>query len=232
MLCMGYYFENILGKFDFTSKFRLSKKKGEIVIDEKSIGFYSDVLQFFKKEEFWSKFRTENIKLTSSDLGKSVDNDYLIREKIKEVDNLVKARSRVKDVELLKEFARTLIVKEKELGLLMEKHCPNLLAVADALIGARLLQIAGSLKKLSLMSPRKIQVLGAEAAFFKFLTKKGQKMPKYGALYHHSLVVGSEEKGRVARLLADKIAIAVKVDYFKGEFIGKKLRKEVEDKLD
>jgi len=80
------------------------------------------------------------------------------------------------------------------------------------------------------MSARKIQVLGAESAFFKFLTKRNQKVPKYGFLFHHELVKRTENKARVARLLADKIAIATKVDFFKGNFVGKELRKEIEDK--
>jgi len=40
-----------------------------------------------------------------------------------------------------------------------------------------------------------------------------------------------EIHGRIARSLADKISIAVKVDYFKGKFIGDKLRKEIEEKF-
>ena len=54
---------------------------------------------------------------------------------------------------------------------------------------------------------------------------------KSGVLYHHKLVVESDIKGKVARLLADKIAIAAKVDYFNGEFVGDKLRNEIEDKI-
>ena len=40
-----------------------------------------------------------------------------------------------------------------------------------------------------------------------------------------------KDKGKVARILADKISLAVKVDYFKGEFIGEKLRKELEKRF-
>ena len=37
--------------------------------------------------------------------------------------------------------------------------------------------------------------------------------------------------GKIARTLADKISIAVKVDYFKGKFIGDKLLKAIEEKF-
>jgi len=37
--------------------------------------------------------------------------------------------------------------------------------------------------------------------------------------------------GKAARALADKLSIAVKIDYFKGKFIGDKLKKELVDKF-
>ena len=37
--------------------------------------------------------------------------------------------------------------------------------------------------------------------------------------------------GKVARALADKLSIAVRVDYFKGNFIGDKLKKELVNKF-
>ena len=40
-----------------------------------------------------------------------------------------------------------------------------------------------------------------------------------------------KDAGKVARALADKIAIAVKVDYFKGKCIGDELKKELEKKF-
>jgi len=37
-----------------------------------------------------------------------------------------------------------------------------------------------------------------------------------------------QDKGKAARALANRISIAVKVDFFKGKFIGDKLRKQLE----
>jgi nucleolar protein 56 len=74
--------------------------------------------------------------------------------------------------------------------------------------------------------------LGAEQAMFRHL-KTGAKSPKYGILHEHNLVMHakSSEKGKVARGLADKISIALKVDLFKGNFIGDKLRKQLEKRF-
>ncbi|MBS3102132.1 hypothetical protein J4458_01645 [Candidatus Woesearchaeota archaeon] len=123
---------------------------------------------------------------------------------------------------------------ESYLEEIMKKHCPNMLEVAGVLISAKLLEHAGSLRRLMMMPASTIQILGAEKALFRHLkTGKKAKPPKYGILSQHPLIgkVKKEEYGKVARTLADKISIAVKVDYFKGKFIGDKLKEELEKKF-
>jgi len=114
----------------------------------------------------------------------------------------------------------------------LKKISPNVLAVAGAHISARLLMHAGSLKKLSQMPSSTIQVLGAEKALFRHLKKK-TKSPKFGVLYSHAFVKESKRQlhGKIARALANKICIAVKIDFFGGEFIGDKLRAHLEKKF-
>ncbi|MBW2988828.1 C/D box methylation guide ribonucleoprotein complex aNOP56 subunit [Candidatus Woesearchaeota archaeon] len=122
--------------------------------------------------------------------------------------------------------------QEDYLTKLMEDACPNLLAVAGAAIGARLIGQAGGLKQLMLFPASTIQLLGAEKALFRHMKTKS-RAPKYGFLHEHPLILKSPKKmhGRVARALADKISIAVKVDYFKGKLIGGRLRKELEKRF-
>ena len=117
---------------------------------------------------------------------------------------------------------------------LMKKHCPNLMAVAGALTGAELITQAGSLKHLAMLPASTIQLLGAERELFKHLKDKKQHPPKAGVLHSHPLVTSAakQEQGRIAKLLADKISIAVRVDYFKGEFIGDKLAAALKKKLE
>ena len=114
----------------------------------------------------------------------------------------------------------------------MLAHCPNLHAVAGHTIGAKLMRGAGSLKKLAMMRSSTIQLIGAEKALFRHI-RTGAKPPKYGYLLQHPIVQRSkkEDRGRAARMLADKIFIAARVDYFKGKFIGDDLIKEVEVKF-
>ncbi|MGV8150937.1 MAG: hypothetical protein ACP5NV_04365 [Candidatus Woesearchaeota archaeon] len=106
---------------------------------------------------------------------------------------------------------------------LMKKNCPNITAVCGSMIGAKLLEKAGSLKHLSIMPSSTIQLLGAEKALFRHLRNKNIRPPKHGLILNHPTVLDSKDKGKAARNLASKISIASKVDYFKGEFIGDKL---------
>ena len=119
---------------------------------------------------------------------------------------------------------------EKYLEKTMEENCPNIQKVAGTLIGAKLISLAGSFKHIAELPASTIQLLGAEKAFFRHL-KTGAKTPKHGIIIQHYLVQKSRNKGKAARLLADKISIASKIDFFKGEFIGDKLLKEIEKKL-
>ncbi len=112
----------------------------------------------------------------------------------------------------------------------MKDLAPNVTAIAGAIIGAKLLEHVGTLKRLMMLPSSTIQLLGAEKALFRHLVT-GAKCPKFGVIFNHPLVAISKNKGKAARLIADKISIAAKVDYFKGEFIGDKLRKELEKKI-
>ncbi|MBI2127227.1 MAG: hypothetical protein HYU02_07970 [Thaumarchaeota archaeon] len=63
-----------------------------------------------------------------------------------------------------------------------------------------------------------MQVLGAEKALFRAL-KTGSRPPKHGILFQHEHVHGAPkwQRGKIARSLASKIAIAARVDAFRGE---------------
>jgi len=138
-------------------------------------------------------------------------------------------------IELAKTIVQLLQLREKNEKYLeskMKDVCPNLLTVAGASIGAKLLAAAGSLKRMAVLPASTVQLLGAERSMFKFLRKKSKKMPRFGILHEHKLIASADEKkkGKMARLLADKISIAARVDYFKGKPVGEQLLKEIEAK--
>ena len=123
-------------------------------------------------------------------------------------------------------------LQEDYISALMDELCPNMKAICGALLAARLVEHAGSLKRLSGMPASTVQILGAEKALFRHM-KTGAKPPRHGIIVNHPLIARSQEKmhGKIARALADKISIAAKVDYFNGKFIGDRLKAELERKF-
>lgn len=121
---------------------------------------------------------------------------------------------------------------EKHIGDLMEEAAPNIAAVIGPILGARLISKVGSLARLASLPASTIQILGAEKALFRALRKRG-KPPKHGIIFQHPWVHGSPKKvrGKVARLLASRIAIAARVDCFSGRFIGDELKRDLENKI-
>jgi nucleolar protein 56 len=95
---------------------------------------------------------------------------------------------------------------------------PNCSALSGGLVAARLAAEAGGIRDLSMMPGSAIQVLGARNALFCHLST-GSPPPKHGLVYQYSGVHGSrkERRGKVARVLAAKLAIAARIDYYRGE---------------
>lgn len=103
------------------------------------------------------------------------------------------------------------------INVLMNKVAPNLSSIAGETIGARLIAKVGGLFKLAKLSSSTIQVLGAEKALFRSL-KSGNRPPKHGIIFQHDMVHSSPkwQRGKIARSLASKIAIAARIDAFRG----------------
>ncbi|MDV3243976.1 MAG: hypothetical protein LYZ66_02225 [Nitrososphaerales archaeon] len=99
----------------------------------------------------------------------------------------------------------------------MKRIAPNVTVVAGATIGARLMAKAGGLDRLAVMPASTIQILGAEKALFRAL-RTGARPPKHGILFQHQEVhlAPKWQRGKIARTLANKIAIAARVDYYRG----------------
>jgi nucleolar protein 56 len=115
----------------------------------------------------------------------------------------------------------------------MEEVAPNTRAVAGALLGARLIAIAGSLQNLAMRPASTIQVLGAEKALFRSL-KTGARPPKHGLIFQHVLLHDAKrwQRGKIARAIAGKLAIAARSDAFGGRYVGDTLKAEVDKRIE
>ncbi len=114
----------------------------------------------------------------------------------------------------------------------MKQAAPNATSLLGPLLIARLMSIAGGLENLAKMPASTMQVLGAEKALFRSL-KTGARPPKHGVIFQYESIHQSPrwQRGKIARALSGKLAIAVRVDAFGGDFIGDKLSKDLEKKI-
>ncbi len=122
---------------------------------------------------------------------------------------------------------------ENYLNKTMDEVAPNTKAVAGALLGARLIAIAGSLQTLAMKPASTIQVLGAEKALFRSL-KTGARPPKHGLIFQHALLHDAKrwQRGKIARVLAGKVAIAARIDAFGGRYMGEALKADINKRLE
>lgn len=120
----------------------------------------------------------------------------------------------------------------------MNAIAPNLTILVGELVGARLIAHSGSLVNLAKVPASTLQILGAEKALFRALKTK-HDTPKYGLIYHASLIGQStgKNKGKVARMLAAKSSLGVRVDSLhenaaadEGK-LGAELRAKVESRV-
>lgn len=144
------------------------------------------------------------------------------------------------DLEVLRSFCTLMLdlykfrqTSEGYVEDVMKQVAPNMTAVVGAALSARLISIAGSLENLAKMPASTVQVLGAEKALFRSL-KTGARPPKHGVIFQHTAIHQSPrwQRGKIARALAGKLSIAARIDSFGGDFLGEKLRNDVDKKVE
>ena len=122
---------------------------------------------------------------------------------------------------------------EKYIDGLMEEVAPNIKALAGPTLGARLIALGGGLDNLAKRPASTIQVLGAEKALFRSL-RTGARPPKHGVIFQHRFIHDTKRwrRGRIARALAGKLAIAARMDAFSGKYMGDALRAGLEKRVE
>jgi len=117
----------------------------------------------------------------------------------------------------------------------MNAVAPNLSALVGDTVGSKLISHAGGLTNLCKYPASTIQLLGAEKALFRALKTKG-KTPKYGLIFNSTFIGRAQQKnkGRISRYLANKCAIASRVDCFSDaptSKFGESLKEQMEERL-
>jgi len=117
----------------------------------------------------------------------------------------------------IEELAAARTELAKEVSARANRVMPNTSALIGGLVAARLMSRAGGILPLSRLPASAIQVLGARTALFAHLRTQSPS-PKHGIIFQHRRVHNASRqlRGRVARVLAGKLAIAARIDYFRG----------------
>jgi nucleolar protein 56 len=139
----------------------------------------------------------------------------------------------------VKPFEKTLAAVNDEIQRLqdqieidMKTIAPNTSKIIGPLIGARLIALAGGMQRMAMLPASTVQILGAEKALFRF-KKEGGRPPKHGVIFQHPLINRGQktERGRIARLLANKISTAMKADVFTKRDIADELQQDIDIRL-
>ena len=151
------------------------------------------------------------------------------------VDRSLGAELSREDLHQIKELALLidLLYKKKEdlekyIIDIVNEVAPNTSVVATPIIAAKLISHAGGLKNLSMKPSSTIQLMGAEKALYRHI-KTGADPPKYGIILQYPDIGKAPwwQKGKIARTLAAKIAIAARVDNEGGDYVGDLLKNNV-----
>jgi nucleolar protein 56 len=132
----------------------------------------------------------------------------------------------------IEQLGETRIALAKEVSARANGVMPNTSALIGGLVAARLMANAGGLLQLSRLPASAIQVLGAKTALFAHL-KTHTPSPKHGVIFQHRRIHNAPKaiRGRVARVLAGKLAIAARLDYFRGIAVPEFLQ-AAQDRID
>ena len=165
----------------------------------------------------------DNLVQISNMLSERLDNWLLIKTPKYKINPFIKI---IKNIQI--EINRL----EKQIKIDIEKIAPNCCAIIGPMITARLIALAGNMENLSKKPASTIQILGAENAFFRY-KKEGGKNPKHGIIYQNKIINQSSKKyrGKISRILAAKLSIAINADFYTKKDISKLLKKEIEIKL-
>ncbi|ADM11367.1 Nop5-like nucleolar protein [Encephalitozoon intestinalis ATCC 50506] len=189
----GFHFPELSSVTDNNRKYlRLVVAIGR----KESIEEKKEELKEIAKDE-WERI----VSLAKTSMGIAMDSSDVL-------NILEDAKSVLKSFEFRDELVEYIRVK-------MEDLAPNITSLIGEVIGAKMISKAGSLSNLAKMPGSSIQIMGAEKALFQALKSK-TNTPKYGMIYGCSLLgqVDSQHKGKIARSLASKIAIAARIDSY------------------
>ncbi len=215
-----------------------SKVKSSVSKDLMIINAINNIEELDKSINVFAGRLREWHSLTDPEMCRRIeDNEVLISEVLNSLGSGTDMGAKIDEDDLtaikaLAATANALIQTKTFLLLYLEKtmsgFCKNTLVLCGPTIGAKMLREAGSLKRLASLQSSTVQLLGAEKALFRHI-KSGARPPKYGHIINHQIIAKADRsnKGKAARAFADKLSLAARIDFFKGDFVADKYLEEL-----
>ncbi|AGO61142.1 Nop56p-related protein [Ferroplasma acidarmanus Fer1] len=118
------------------------------------------------------------------------------------------------------------------LGNEIEKYMPHTVSLIGKTLALDFLLKSGSLENLVKYPAGTLQILGAEKAFFNHM-RKGTPPPKHGIIFNYPglSALPPNQRGKVARAIANKMAITLKMDFFKTDGDTEGMVNEIKKKM-
>jgi nucleolar protein 56 len=219
-----------LGTFDDEDPFFKT-----ITINPKDYGFsqelFHSVSLLLAQQRVDEQLQSEDLQLIQmvNALDDLIQTANLLSERLDSWSLLPTSKKKVKP------FEKTLTAVKDEIQRLqdqidtdMKTIAPNTSKIIGPLIGARLIALAGGMRRMSMLPASTIQILGAEKALFRF-KKEGGRPPKHGVIFQHPMINSAPktERGKISRLFATKISTAIKADVFTKRDIADELQKDI-----
>jgi len=223
-----------MGNFDPENPFF---KDVEIIPNE--FGFTTDLLHkasiLLTTQKVEEKLGSEDLQIIQmvNALDELIQTSNLLSERLERWSLLSKTSKRIRPLEhTYSVIATEMKHLEQQIEDDMQTIAPNTSKMVGSLIGARLISLAGGMERLAILPASTIQLLGAEKALFRF-KKEGGKPPKHGVIFQHPLINKSPRtmRGKIARMLAAKIAIAAKADVFTKRDVSAVLKEDMEKRI-
>ncbi len=152
-------------------------------------------------------------------------------------DIFISKELKKEELELIKDVAlsaKKLYEDKEKIEKYLEKMAgiryPTVSAILGPILTFRMINLNKSLKEFASLPASTIQMIGAESALFRHLRYK-KKAPKYGFLFSHPTLqaISAKNRGKMARFMANKIAIAAKLD-LNNKPVDKSLIEQIEKK--
>jgi RNA processing factor Prp31 len=123
------------------------------------------------------------------------------------IENIDK-QGRCKNIEEMKEKT------EEMQKILVLKYLPNSAKLIEPFILGKMISSMGGIERIARKPSSTIQLIGAEKALFRHMARKTPS-PKHGLIFYSAKIKNSKDRGKDSRVLANKLAIALRTDYYR-----------------